>query len=260
MPIARLDVPHTSAKHTMRTLAPSTVSTGRNSHDAAVKVLCKCSVCHCAGSCWQLAPTTTQQAAVGVEVTDKPGHPGLGKVAVLEANPVTVCSSQGDQGLSHRALPLPQAHHVQPLPHLHALLLTKPLYVPHRSPVSITHSVEPIQHAMHPPVIIRFPVNSAFSAGSPPCTQLSTLQQSCQVAAQSCVVRLSLSWSHLTGRTASCVAQESEVGSVLMLTGKQPPHERHANMGLYEHACRCTVHGTELDFGHCRDHKQICSN
>lgn len=34
-------------------------------------------------------------------------HPGLGEVAVLQVDPVAICSSQGHQGLSHRALPLP---------------------------------------------------------------------------------------------------------------------------------------------------------
>ena len=61
-----------------------------------------------------------------------PGHPGLCQVAILEADPVSLHSGQGHQGLSHRALPLPQAHHVQPLPSLHALLLTKPLHAQQR--------------------------------------------------------------------------------------------------------------------------------
>ena len=67
----------------------------------------------------------------GVVGGQRPGHPGLGQVAVLQADPVTLCGGQGHQGLSHRALPLPQAHHVQPLPSLHPLLLPKPLHTRH---------------------------------------------------------------------------------------------------------------------------------
>ncbi len=69
-----------------------------------------------------------------------PGHPGFGKMAILQANPITLRSCQGHKGLCNRPLPLSQTDHVQTLPRLHALLLSKSLHTSYSVGRLTTHA------------------------------------------------------------------------------------------------------------------------
>lgn len=61
-------------------------------------------------------------------------------MAILQANPVTLCCCQGHKGLCNRALPLSQTDHVQTLPRLHALLLPKSLHASYSVERLTTHA------------------------------------------------------------------------------------------------------------------------
>ncbi len=69
-----------------------------------------------------------------------PGHPGFCKMAILQANPITLRSGQSHQGLCNRPLPLSQTDHVQTLSRLHALLLSKSLHTSYSVGRLTTHA------------------------------------------------------------------------------------------------------------------------
>ena len=71
-------------------------------------------------------------------------------MAILQADPITLCSCQSHKGLCNRPLPLSQTDHVQTLPRLHALLLSKSLHTSYSVGRLTTHarsSVKPMTQA-----------------------------------------------------------------------------------------------------------------